>query len=127
MSWGPSSHVSCMRSLAGGTPQENRQPRQQVRHLLTQGRRPGRKRSGGAHDYPFASLERRDGGSQRPKALSFGNPPAKSQPSDQSLRLGRVNGYATLCAALSHCDSPPAPTNWPPRELRANRRPVTRR
>ena len=98
-----------MRSLAGGLPKQASQHRRQVCHQLTQGRRPGRKRSGGAHRNSLASFERRQDGAERPETPWRRNPPAESQPSVQPIWLGRVNGYATLCAAFRPDDRRPAP------------------
>ena len=82
-------------------PQVNREHRQQIRHQLEQGRRPGRKHSGGAHDDKLASTERRDEVKQRPEA-----PNAKTHlmPRRDSSPLnphdwGASNGCETLCAA----------------------------
>ena len=72
----PISYVSCMPLLAG--PWKPREPphRRQVCHQLTQDRRPGPKRSGGANPDSPASHERRDENSERPKAPRHENPRA---------------------------------------------------
>ena len=74
--WVPISYVSCMPLLAGSWKPREPPHRRQVCHQLTQDRRPGPKRSGGANPDSPASHERRDENSERPKAPRHENPRA---------------------------------------------------
>ena len=113
--------------LAG--PWKPREPlaRRQVCHQLTQGRRPGATRSGGARgvdNEPRAAQRRRVAAQGAPTQT----PACRRQPPRPRTPLGwaAVNGQAIWCDAPSLNDSPPAPARQP-REPRANRRPVTRK
>ena len=116
-----------MRSLAGGTPQVNRQHRQQVCHRLTQGRRPGRKRSGGAHDDKLASTERRDDDAERPKAPYDASPTyaARRLSAANTAQLGRVERLRDSVRRVSARRPPTSASHQPPRDIRRTAGPCT--
>ena len=111
-----------MRSLAGGMPKQASQHRRQVCHQLTQGRRLGSTRSGGARrvdNQPRAARRWRTAA----QGTSTRKPACRRSPTRPRTPIGwaATNGPATRCAAPWLNDLPPAPARQQ-REPRANRR-----